>query len=99
MIPKKLQAIFDAQGHATLRNFCDTTGQSYGHVLRRVQSGDIPAIDVSRADDSRSQWRLFEEPIAAWFDERENRKPVTTAGEDLPDYYDDDGEWIPEDYR
>lgn len=99
MIPKPLQSILDRRGYLTIRDWSNATGTTRSNVLRRIQAGDIPAVDISPADSSRSQWRIYEDQARAWFESRLNRNPPAPPREEIPDFYDDDGNWIPPEQR
>ena len=92
-LPPRLQRIIDEKGHVTVREFAEAVGISYPNVLRRIYSGDIPAVNVS---ESHTSWRIFEDDLAAWFATRRNRRPIE-APADEPNkklgYYDAAGHW------
>jgi hypothetical protein len=93
-VPKRLKERFNDRGYATLKDFSAVTGITYPNVLRRAQSGDIPAVDVSPSNSNRSQWRIYEEQAAEWFAARTTRRPAEPSDATIPDFYDEDGNWI-----
>lgn len=93
-LPKSLRLIFQQRDYATLKEFDAATGIGYARVLKRVQSGDIPAVNIGQ---SKAVYRIYEGPIRDWFASRQV-KPIAkpeSGPADAPNFYDADGNWIP----
>jgi hypothetical protein len=81
MLPKPLKRVFDTRSYATLKDFSESTGIEYSNVLRRVQRGDIPAINVAPRHSKRACWRMYEEQLEEWFANRVNTRLQETVAQ------------------